>query len=241
MNQLQRKIIKKNKKDKLGPYVRLLLPSNKNPCTRLFVTGRSGSGKTHVAHIIIRDYLIDRVHRFYVICPSFETQECFEDIRQFVREGDAYVNASDEVFSEILEKISKDLLESPKSRFLLFIDDVSSDYSTNKGRKGTFAEISTTAPHIHLSIVALFQQAKSCSAALRNNTTNIIMFAPADKDAVECFEKEFNPHLYDKEKKKKYDALVFDLWDKCDFLFIHRPPRQPVQSYVNFDKLISIS
>lgn len=228
----------RRKENDLGVAVRYLLPNNKIKASRIFVTGRSGTGKTTLSVKIIKKQLLKRVHRLFVICPSFYTQKTFSKITRFADEDDVFDRADDDIFEKIRSEIDKDLIENPDKMFLLFIDDVSSDYATNKGRKGAFASLSTEAPHINLSILALFQQAKSCSAAFRNNTDNIIMFAPADKDAIKCFQEEFNPFLYDKEKAKEYEKIAADIWDRGHFLFIHRPARHKVMSFEDFNKPI---
>ena len=232
---------KKKKSKQLGKAVRFLLPTNKVHATRIFITGRSGSGKTTLAVKIMTDYLLSRVHRFIVICPSFFTQKTFSNIVQFAAPEDIYIERPTEAtFEKIRADIQKDLEETPETRFLLFIDDVSSDFSTNIGRKGAFASLSTEAPHINLSILCLFQQAKTCSAAFRNNADNIIMFPPADRAALDVFRDEFNPYVYDKQKAKEFETIVTEIWDQGDFIFIHRPARMQVISFKNFDSEIRL-
>lgn len=228
-------------KNKLGPYVRLLLPNNKDKATRVFITGRSKSGKTHLAVSIMAQYFIERVERFFVICPSFFSQKTFEPIRDFTDDSDVYTERpTDETFEKIRDQILEDLKEDENKMFLLFIDDVSSDNVTNIGRKGIFASLSTEAPHINLSIIALFQQAKACSAAFRNNADDIIIFPPADKDAVKCFEEEFNPFIYDKKRSKDYFQIVSKIWNEGNFIFIHRVAREETKTFKNFDVQIFV-
>lgn len=227
----------------LGPYVRLLIPNKDDPksVTRLFIIGRSGSGKTYLGVRIVKDYLLDTIDAIFVICPTFYTQDTYKPLRKRVlRENVITRRPTDETFERIRKKILEYRKQDRAAKFLLLIDDVSADQSTNKGRKGAFASLSTEAPHLGLSIVCLFQQAKTCSAAYRNNSTDIVMFAPADQDALDCFRKEFNPYLYDRSKSEKFKKVVTKIWDKNKFVYIHRPARQSVQAFEEFDKLITI-
>lgn len=235
-------MVKPNRKSKLGKNVRLLLPNKKEKCSRTFVTGRSKSGKTTLVVEILKKYLLDRIHRFFVICPSFYTQNTFKKIRQFADPEDVYTERpTDEIFQEIRAKIDADLEENPDKMFLLFIDDLSSDSVTNHGRKGAFASLSTEAPHINLSIIALFQQAKTCSPAFRNNADNFIIFPPADNFGMKCFNEEQTPYIYDAKKAKEFSYLTAKIWEKNRFVFIHRPARIKPISFENFDKQIVIN
>ena len=218
-----------------------MLPNKIEKCSRTLVTGRSKSGKTTLVVAILKKFFLDRVNRFFVICPSFNTQSTFEKIRKYADEEDVYIDRpSDEMFLEIRNKIDEDLAEEPNKMFLLFIDDLSSDSVTNQGRKGAFASLSTEAPHINLSIIGLFQQAKTCSPAFRNNADNFIIFPPADNFGLKCFREEQTPYVYDKEKAKKFEAEVSKIWENNNFVFIHRPARINALSFKNFDTQIKI-
>lgn len=232
---------KLSKKNKLGPYVRLLLPNRTIPATRTLIMGRSGTGKTTLAISIIKNYFVSHVNRFFVICPTFMKQTKFSALYPFVRVEDVYIERpEDEIFWDVRRKIDEDLTNNPNSRFLLFIDDVAADTSTNKGRKGAFASLAVEAPHDRLSIVAIFQQATTCSASFRNNTDNVIVFSPADQYAVDIFQKEFNPYLFDKSLAKRFYDKAVEVWIDGDFVFIHRPARNEVCAFRNFDSLIKI-
>ncbi len=221
--------------------VRLLLPNKKHRSSRIFITGRSQSGKTTLCVDLIKKFFANRVDRIFVVCPTFYTQKKFEDIWDLVDPDDAYTERpTDETFDQIRSKIEEDLAEDEDLRFLLFIDDVASDNSTNKGRKGSFAGLSVESPHLGLSIIALFQQTKTCTASLRNNADNFIIFPPGDHDAIDVFNKEQNPYVYDKELSKKFLKAASEVWENNGFVFIHRPARiQPI-CFERFDRQIVI-
>lgn len=224
-----------------GFYVRLLIPTDERPFSRVLINGRSGLGKTHLAVGLVEKFFIPVVDIVFIICPSFFTQKTFKNLRRKVAKENVLAgHPTDKTFEIIKKRILKYRKIDRNYRFLLFIDDVSSDYSTNMGRKGNFASLSANAPHINLSIIACFQQATACSPAYRNNAEHIIVFPPADKSAYDIFVKEFNPYIYDKIKSKLFLEEVSKIWNKGRFVYISRIPRHPTLAFEEFNKEIKI-
>jgi energy-coupling factor transporter ATP-binding protein EcfA2 len=215
----------------LGVWANYLRITEKNPTTRILITGRSKSGKTTLALAIACRLIIPYMNRVILVCPSSVSQSAFQCLLEHVHEKDRHVtNASNELFQSILDSVRQEWNDSKRQkRTLLFLDDIAGDSCTNQGRKGAFANLINESNHIGLSIIGIFQQAAACSNVFRDNAEDIIIFPPARKEDMKKVSEEFIPYQYDEEKKERAIEIATYIWSEGDFLFIHRPPRdQPI-------------
>lgn len=219
------------------------------PPTRVFITGQAQSGKTTLAVKIIKRRFIGKVTRVFIVCPNWEDQATFDDIRRFVNDEDVYVEVRDNTFQIIAKKIMADRKKRkavglPKPRFLIFIDDVAGLSSVQNRGMGHFANFAVQVTHWGGSIVGIFQQAKRCDPAFRDNAENKIVL----------YDHGMAPYVWMRERYTALDMNVNDVkrimltaWrggrsdDKergRHFLFVHETRRGPVRFFIDFDREI---
>lgn len=193
---------------------------------RLLIIGRSTSGKSTFAVSLIQRFIFRQVRRCYAICPTFYTQPTLYPLRQVqgaFRRKDIFSSASDDAFRFIFDQ---------QRRFpypaLLFIDDVADAHCTNIGSKGAFAKLCIQAPHINLTIVAIFQGLTQCSKAMRINTEGLIAFMPDSEDEVNQITKEFNPWGFQLGGKKLLRTRLEETWKNERFAFFWKTKFNPI-------------
>jgi len=193
---------------------------------RLLITGRSTSGKSTFAVGFICRRMLRQVRRCYAICPTFYSQSTLGGLRKVqgaFQRKDVFTAPSNDAFEYIFKQ---------QRRFpypaLLFIDDVADSACTNVGSKGAFAKLCIQAPHINLTIVAIFQGLTQCSKAMRLNTEGLIAFMPDSEDEVNQIIKEFNPWGFRLGGKKLLRAKLEETWQTERFAFFWKTKFHPL-------------
>jgi hypothetical protein len=225
----------------IGPYARLIThPNSDRPedAPRILIIGRSGSGKTTLATTLILSDLVDKADAFFIVSPTLsERDPMYSALMQFSTPDFMYKeNLTEEIFKHI-EKMIEEMLEVEEdARFLILVDDMAAEASTNRGRKGPFADMVIRSKHLHLTIVGLFQQTTTASASLRDNAEFVINFRPTTLDGLDIIRREFSPNIASPHQVENYLKRSELCWADNGFTVLYRQQRAPALVYHNFDR-----
>jgi hypothetical protein len=218
-----------------------------HPC-RVFSTGRSGAGKTWSAVDLIDRVFRPQVSRLVVCCPSWESQEMFNPIRDMVRRKEDILNPNPrnggdplEKFFRSLQKLRKICKEQGRSMTptLLLFDDMGGSQTQSK-RIGSLSQIGIQARHFNLSVIVISQQPKLTCTGYRQNVDAAICFPPTSTNGKQWFHEELNLNWCG---KKEFDYMLTAAWqggrdDKKEigshFLFVVIEPRKPARYFIDY-------
>jgi hypothetical protein len=188
----------------------------------ILFTGRSGMGKTTLAVKVILKRYINVVNQVFAICPTFWVQAPLEPLRKIpncFNDSNVFTNVTEGIFKRVLNLI---VSNKKRPKTLLFIDDAAGDFCTNRGNKGSFAKLSIAAPHLNLSIIGIFQQAKTASPSFRNNCEGLVSFVSNRRADVEIICNEFNPLPASNNSPNLVNRAIVQAWKEARFLFVWR-------------------
>lgn len=208
----------------------------------LLITGKSGFGKTSQAVKLYLKRFAHVVDRTYMICPSFESQEVFDPMREFV--SSVITEPTEKTFTNIRDNIISNnakfaAQDKPKPKWFLFIDDLGGLPFMNNGRIGAFANLANQMRPLGISCMVITQQATSISAAYRDNVTGVLSFPETRAKAKQWLHEEYGMSIprnffYEMVEKGWSGGKDKDEWGE-HFLFIHCPFRKPPSYYVDFE------
>jgi len=188
---------------------------------RILIFGRSKLGKTTLAMAIFATSFFNIVDNIFVVSPNY-AQKTFDGLRCFVDDDNIYDQTESlNVYEEIFNKLTNIHKDNPDSKSLLIVDDVSTDTSTNTGRKGPFAKLVISAPHLNLSIIGIFHQVKTVTGTFRDNADIIIAFEPSSQAEFETLIRDLMPISFTKNYNKNLDILETS-WKNGSFISIIR-------------------
>lgn len=216
---------------------------------RIFVTGRSGTGKTYTSvnliHRILRPQL-GSYGRLMVASPTWELQSLFDPIRDMVKnEKDVFTQAEKGMFQKILKRLQKEKLlsienNSPMIQTILLIDDFSGNRIVHSSSSGV-AELAVQIRHLNTSMIIISQQPKQTSNAFRQNCECLIAFPPTSREGFDWLLSEFNGNQFDKDlffkicqrawKGKRNDYEEYN----THFLFVLITARKPTRYFCDFN------
>lgn len=221
---------------------------------RLLVAGKAKSGKTTLVVDIIHRIMRPQIDRIIVLCPSWNTQDVFDPIRDMVNPSrDVWTDLDTNPFATIMKQLLKQI-EYAKAkgtapiRTLLFIDDMSGSKMMHSGRITPLSHLSIQSRHLCLSIFILSQQPKSITPGFRDNTDGVIAFPPQRELDRAWLYQEYNGNAIE---KQKFIDLIMTAWKGVDrkdflefgthFLFILLPFRSITRYFADFDYELTIT
>lgn len=188
--------------------------------SRSLVLGASNSGKTTFLVDLLKNYLIKDFEQVIIFSPSFNEQETYDDIRDYVTKSYKTIT------KRRLKKLLKDLKKANYPQTLIIIDDQSHAHSVHGGQKGIFAELVDTARWINVSIIVCAHSLTSYSTALRGNLEHLFLFYQSNQNQRKQVHKEFMK-MTSKQFKDLYTKYVINR----NRGFIHFDLRPPVTIY----------
>jgi hypothetical protein len=221
---------------------------------RVLISGKSGSGKTHLAVQLLMRTLSDQIDRLIVACPTWSTQDVFRSLDHLVKEErDIFEDVDSKTFTTIFEQVLNQVRYTKKNglkpiRTWLLIDDCGSNSAIHGGRISNFGKIAVQLRHLNVSMIVLVQHPKLVSPNFRENANHFILFPTQRVDEINWINNEFNSTFCSKEAFLK---LVFAAWDPISekgerneygqhFLYIHIPQRKAIQFYRDFEEELLI-
>ena len=190
---------------------------------RTLIIGRSRSGKTTLAVSFLASGYIDKFEVVYWFCSTIDDQDTYDCLREYIHEDMVWKDLNDAALQEMLDFHNE--AERPKA--LMVIDDQSAQTSLNKGNKGIFAMIVTTAPWLNLSIMCLSHKVTSVSPVFRDNAEHVILLYLGNNAQKKRAVEEFN---YFKHKNVFLD-LYSEFVEKVEHGCIHIDTRPPMSIY----------
>lgn len=199
----------------------------------MLVSGRSLSGKTTTAvraiNLLNRKWKWDYI---YLICPTAD-QPTYDPIRDKITR--VYKHADEEVMATIYKKCEK--ANKDKEKCLLILDDVAGEENTNRGRKGSLANLSNNARWIGLSMVIITQSMPSITPSFRDNAEAVMFFRTLKKAERQYLLDERNP-FHDKESMQEVIRESFPRGQPYTML-LQIVTKQGVHFFRDFDTLIT--
>lgn len=214
---------------------------------RMLITGPCGSGKTFTACHLINNVFRPQIERLISICPTWYTQDCFEPIHDLInRKEDAIVDLNGDVFGKLFDDLFKVYALRRKEgkepiKTLVFIDDLAGTSLIHGGRVSSFAHFAIQLRPLKCSCILLSQQPTAVSPAYRDNVSDVIAFASTRKEDKRWLIREYCSF---KMTEQTMNQLIETAWGSANeedgieedhFIFIHKPPRQKITYYANFD------
>jgi hypothetical protein len=216
---------------------------------RIFVTGRSGTGKTtttvDLIHRILRHQLGTN-GRLMVASPTWELQKVFDPIRNMVKsEKDVFTQPEKGMFQKIVKRLQKEKLLAiqhslPVIQTLILVDDFSGSRLVHSSSCG-ISELAVQTRHLNTSMIVISQQPKQTSNAFRQNCECLISFPPTSREGLDWLVSEFNGNQFEKElffkicqrawKGKRKDFEEYN----THFLFVLITPRKPTRYFCDFN------
>jgi len=126
-------------------------------------------------------YFCSKVDRIIVVCPNFKSQDTFKPMRHLVKDEDIYTKVHDKTFVAIQTKLEASVeknttLGLPKSKILIFVDDVAGLSAVQGKGTGAFSHLSVQSRWWNVSMFVLVQQPKRVDVSFRDNAENFIVF-----------------------------------------------------------------
>ena len=212
---------------------------------RLYVTGRSKSGKTTETVGIIDKVFRPQVDRMVVCVPCWFTQSLFDPIRDMVKpERDILDYRAKDPFFPLLKALFKQTALAKKAgrknlNTLLLVDDMVGQ-SCISNRMSSFSNLAIQAPHLALSIITISQNPKSVVAAFRTNCDAYLCFPPQSIMGRNWLHEELNGNQMSKEG---FDKLIDKAWRgkrkdfnemNQHFLFVVLQNRRQTRYFMDF-------
>lgn len=202
---------------------------------RLLIMGSSGRGKTFLAKRLISKIFASQVSNVIVISPTAKKQ--FLDLEDKHPEVEWQFRTDvDNAVEDLQEEFERRENSDDTPSLLVVFDDVSGMAFINKRRKGVFAQMAVMSNHVNVSMLVIAHQATAVDSNFRDNVGSIIVFRTTRKNDALLLRDEYIPNL--NMTQKDYLSFIQSIWDKNDFMFIHRPPRSKIQYYAGFNKRI---
>jgi hypothetical protein len=213
---------------------------------RIFTTGRSKTGKSTEIVRIIDTFFRPQNDRLVICCPTWETQDTFDPIRDMIRNQERDILETDfDPFPKFLRNLKKQKLFTVKHkkkpiRTLLFVDDLMGTPIQGK-RLSALSNLTVQARHLDLSIIIVSQQPKYTSPAIRQNCDAYICYPPNGPSGKAFIFEELNGNCLDKDV---FGKLILQAWrgykrkdDKemnQHFLFVLIESRKPSRYFGDF-------
>jgi hypothetical protein len=221
---------------------------------RILISGKAGSGKTHLAVQIISHILSPQIDRLIVVCPTWSTQDVFRRLDYLVKpERDVFEDLDSNTFNTIFEQVLSQVRFCKKEglkqiRTCILIDDCGSNNAIHGGRISSFGKLAVQLRHLGCSCLVIIQHPKLVSPNYRENVNHTIIYPSQRADELTWINNEYNSTLCSKESFLK---LVFAAWDPLSsqgerneygqhFLYIYQPPRKAIQFFREFEEELSI-
>jgi DNA replication protein DnaC len=180
------------------------------------IAGKMGQGKTSLTINLIRNIFKKIFHEIYVIIPEISLQSISEKDNIFMK----YLNDEDHLYheysSDVLDTIYDKLQENSNNGYnsLLVIDDMGSQFKTNKLAEATLNKIIIKMRHLKTSVFLLGQNIYQMPKKWREVCTNLITFNLGKSQ----MEKIFN-EFYDI-KKEQFTELMKLFTNPHDYLVL---------------------
>ena len=187
------------------------------------IIGRRGAGKSTVMVSLLntdmkKGGLRKRFKTIYAVSPTMEHDGKYKRLYDEIsEEGNHYTEPTEEVFSEILDKIKEMRKEHPKEQSLLILDDVV-DKLKGSHSQSLLNHLIIAGRHYGLCIYTLSQKLNSISTIARNNAEVWILFNIANRKEYETFINEMN---YDPKKLDEIYQTAMDGGGSNNFLTIN--------------------
>lgn len=223
-----------------------------HPC-RIFVTGRSGGGKTTAVVDLIDRVFRNQVDRVVVCCPSWSSQPLFGPIRDLVKDERDVLDYNPKNGKDPFERFFRSLTKQKEFaaargelmlKTLLFIDDMGGD-KTQHETFGYLSRISNQSRHFNLSIINISQQPKLACPSLRQASDFALVFPPTSSNGKVWCHDELNLNLI---PKKEFDFIITTAWKGgrddikelgSHFLFVIIPQRKPARYFIDYKQEIT--
>jgi Poxvirus A32 protein len=218
------------------------------------INGKRGSGKTTMMFQLLRNKASPYYRHFeniYFVSPSAANDEKLKPlIEELEPEGKFYDECSEEILSEIMEKIQnenknylsekEEFYSNPKNKkkdfkpqpfHLLILDDCIHEISGN-GKKGSvYKRFITTNRHLKTSIIITTQKYNMLNTLTRSNADMLALYPSHSRQELESVEKDLaiEPELFNK-------LFSFATDEPNSFLFVNLNGPSPV-FHKKFDKI----
>lgn len=204
------KVIKSLTKEKM-PYE--YFEKTQNFYNISFFCGLMGSGKSSTVYSWYhsrKSPLYKQYHNIYYCCPkSSQASLAGNPWISKLRPENVFFDLTEEILSEIYERIKTSSEEEEEERSLLIIDDLQHKFRENKGMENLFLLMCTNHRHTKLSIVCLLQNYKKITPMERSVATNFILFFQPKLTQESIFRE-----LIFGISREKYDQLLKYVYDK---------------------------
>jgi hypothetical protein len=170
----------------------------------------------------------------YLICPTAD-QKTYDPIREKITR--VYKHANEETLANIYKKCERVHADGEKS--LLILDDVSAEDTTNRGRKGSLANLSNNARWIGLSMIIITQSMPSITPAFRDNAEAVMVFHTLKRAERQYLLDERNP-FQNKETMQRVLQEAFPRGEPHAML-LQIVTDQGVHFFSDFDRLITVA
>lgn len=216
----------------------------------IFVTGRSGGGKTTTVVDLIHRVLRQQVDRVVICCPTWDTQSTFNIIRDMVKPTRDIIDFDPRDGSDPFKKFYKSLVKQRDAasakgetalRTLLLVDDMAGERMQHE-RMGYLARLSVQYRHLNLSIIVISQQPKLTCNAFRQNINAAICFPPSSTNGSAWVHEELNLNLV---PKRHFEYMINTAWrggrnDREEigshFLFVLILKRKPARYFIDYSR-----
>ena len=176
------------------------------------IAGKMGSGKTSTTLSLMKSVFNGCFHNIFVIIPENSLNSIPEKDNLFLpRENESkyiYHEYNVETLQEILDMLTEDSSDGYSS--LLIIDDMGSQFKTNKEAEKVLNHIIIRMRHLKTSILLLSQNIYQNPKKWREVATNLICFDLGKSQMEKIFNEFFD---YKKEQFDEIMKLYKNPWD----------------------------
>lgn len=180
---------------------------------RMFIIGKTGSGKTTLAvNVLIKKWLKQFMYKdafgnirynVFIMCPTYQNQVKMGPSRpyyflwNYIDPKNVYLHASPANLSKILKAVEE--CNKRHERCLVWMDDITGTGILYKRASSSSAlsQFLTTMSHMNASVVVMWHVLSAASRVIRESAGHVVLFQPTSTTEADHMAKEFSgpvPH-----------------------------------------------